>query len=230
MGAPSLGPTPQVHRSTIRTPSPSTFGASKPTVPVKRLAGTVLSPSKHFKNVSSDIDILAKIVGLSPGKVSKETRDEVVKDLFHPTKTKPMSTMARQRTDPELTPPKQSQDNRRPKTPQQSRQEQQHKAKMGNLEQTKKTIKCQQELQTEDFNPFGLLRRPTRSTFQAPDIKPLPKVPLERKRKTPEEIRAEVEKRLKDRKATAEQRRKDKETLKELQEVLDKTQEMYSID
>jgi hypothetical protein len=110
-----------------------------------------------------------------------------------------MSMVARTRTNPELHIPQQQKDGARSKTPTYDRAEQQTKDSFKSLKQAKTAIKAKQELEEEKA---GTSKRPLRSNFEAPPIKPLPRIPIERKqqdRKIIDEVKEQldaIEKRL----------------------------------
>jgi hypothetical protein len=207
----------QIRSQPIGGASAKASGPPKPTVATKKLARTVLQPNRHFKEVSNDIGLLARIVGLSPGKISQETKADLVGDLIHQAAALPMPKVARQRSNPELDVSKQPKGNQRPNTPQLDKQEQEEKQEMPSLQQTKRNIKKEKELQEEGLSPFAQAR-PTRSNFKAPPIGALPKNPIERKRqdqKTFKDIAAELQK-FKEQKA---KRDKEREELRKKEQL-----------
>jgi hypothetical protein len=135
---------------------------------------------------------LAQIVGLSPTSLSKQTKASLVGDLLAQAAKPSVPSLARQRSDPELVSPKQQQGHHRPTTPTNDAAEQKAKTSIKTMAQAKTLLKAKEELAKEGLNPFAELSRPTRSNFVAPPIQPLPKIPIERKKKkTAEEIEKE---------------------------------------
>jgi len=189
----------KVHQTTNTGATRKTSTTRPPTVPIKGLSGTILKPNRNFKEVSNDIQLLARIVGLSPGKISQETKAELVGDLINQAAEDaiPVSQMARQRSNPELNVTQQHEGHHRPTTPQFTKQERDQKEKVPNMQQTKRQIQKEQELREEGLLPFAGAVRPTRSNFSAPPIPPLPKNPIERKKqdqKTFKQVTEELQK------------------------------------
>jgi hypothetical protein len=199
MDQPATSKDEKIYQKTNTGATRTTGATRKPTVSTKGLANTILKPNRNFKEVSNDIKLLARIVGLSPNQISKETKVELVGDLINQAAQDaiPVPQMARQRSNPELNVAQQHEGHNRPTTPQLTKQERDQKEDTPNLEQTKRQIKKEQELREEGLLPFAGAVRPTRSNFSAPPIPPLPKNPIERKRqdqKTFKQLTEELEK------------------------------------
>ena len=139
---------------------------------------------------------MAELVGISPTQITKEARTELVGDIVENAMAGALPKMARTRTNPEIqaSRPKHldsTTENPRAKTPEHSPREAAQKSRIKNLEETKAKVRRDIELLRAGYAKNLLSvpdNRPTRSTYKAPDIPPLPSVPLERqKRKDPKD-------------------------------------------
>jgi hypothetical protein len=192
LGPSALSKNDPIHPTPVARTSTSTGATARTTLPTPKLSRAPVISDQEAKRRSNDIGLLAQIVGLSPTSLSKQTKASLIGDLVAQAARPSVPSLARQRSDPELASPKQSQGHPRPTTPTHDATEQQNKEAVKTMAQAKTILKAKEELAKEGLNPFAELSRPTRSTFVAPPIQPLPKIPIERKKKkTAEEIEKE---------------------------------------
>jgi hypothetical protein len=192
---------------TFRRAVPKAGPSAKPTIALKRLTSPISTVDRRSKEKPNNIELLAQIVGLSPGSLSKKAKQELVGQLLHEAHSDAMPALARPSSVPEPASSKQQPHHPRSKTPALDKREQQRKEAIQGVAQAQSLLKTEEELAQQ-----GLIR-PTRSTSRGPPIAPLPKLPLEyRKKMTPAE-RHKMEW-LESEKKLAEERRKEEERRK----------------
>jgi hypothetical protein len=168
---------------TFRPTVPKTGPTAKSTISLKRLTSPVSKPYRQTKGATNDIEVLARIVGLSSGALSKQAKQELVGQLVIEAATDAMPTLARPGSDPEPSNVEQQPPYTRSKTPALTKTEQAYKDRYQTVSQAQAILKAEEELAQEG------LTRPTRSTSRGPPIGTLPRVPIEyRKRMTAAEL------------------------------------------
>jgi hypothetical protein len=165
----------KVRQEPVRSAGTKTGATAKPSVTVKRLIKPVQPPHKDFKRTTSDIGLLAKIVGLSPSGLTQEDKSSLLGDLIYREARSPVSPLASPGSHSGLDLAQHEQAEARPKTPDIPTTIKW--ASYQNEQEAKKAIKKRQELQEKE--PQGA-SRPLRSNFQAKPILAPPKLSLER--------------------------------------------------
>ncbi|MGL6003312.1 DDE-type integrase/transposase/recombinase, partial [Aeromonas sobria] len=141
---------------------------------------------------SAGVKLMAELVGISPTKITKQARAELLGDIVGQAVAGALPKMARIRSNPNI---QRSPDHYvggasaapRAKTPELSPRETTRKSGIKTLEETKARIARENELIKAGHKGKFLSetdKKPTRSTYKAPDIPPLPSVPLERQKRT----------------------------------------------
>jgi len=150
---------------------PKAGPTAKPTIALKRLTSPISTVDRRSKKNSNNIEVLARIVGLSPGSLSKKAKQDLVGQLLHEAHSDAMPALARPGSVPEPASTKQQPHHPRSKTPALDKREQQRKEAFQGVAQAQSLLKTEEELAQQ-----GLVR-PTRSTSRGPPIAPLPKLP-----------------------------------------------------
>jgi transposase InsO family protein/ribonuclease HI len=176
MGASSSKKDDPLRSPTFRRAVPKAGPTAKPTIALKRLSSPLPKPHQPAKN-KNDIELLAQIVGLSPGSLSKQAKQELVGKLVIEAATDAMSTLARTGAHAKSSVPQQQPSRPRSKTPSLSRSEKEYKDKYQTVQQAQAVLETEKELAQAG------LTRPTRSKSRGPPITSLPRIPIEYKKR-----------------------------------------------
>jgi len=181
--APKGPPIGSPEKEVQRLPDPALAHQGRPKPSIK-------SP-KGAHQQSAGIKYMAELVGIAPTKIAKEARAELLGELVGQAMAAALPKMARVRTNPDL-----REDAHldvagagaaaRAKTPELSPREAACKGGIKGLEETKARIARETELIKAGHKGKFLSdpdKKPTRSTYKAPAIPPLPSVPLEHKKR-----------------------------------------------
>jgi hypothetical protein len=173
MGSSSTSKTETVHKEPLRTTGSATGTTSKPSVTTERLIKPIQPPNKKIEPKPSDIGLMARILGLAPSGITKETGQELVGELINRGATNAVSPLAPQGSHSGSTLATQQQVPSRPQSPDPASTIKW--AAYRNEEKAKKEIQERKSLEKEQPPP-----RPTRSNFTAKPILAPPKLSLER--------------------------------------------------
>jgi hypothetical protein len=176
MGASSSKKDDPLRSPTFRRTVPKAGPTAKPTIALKRLSSPLPKPHQPAKN-KNDIELLAQIVGLSPGSLSKQAKQELVGKLVIEAASDAMSTLARTGAHAKSHVPQQQPSRPRSKTPSLSRSEKEYKDKYQTVQQAQAVLETEKELAQAG------LTRPTRSKSRGPPITSLPRIPIEYKKR-----------------------------------------------
>ena len=190
----------------LRSTGATASGPAKPSVSIKRLSKTVHRPLPTTKPTSSGVGLLARIVGITPSGLTKETKGELLQDLLRTTKN-PVPVLAGASANPKPNVAEHGKTEARSNSPTLDVDAAIRYAAYKSEQEAKKELIKRQPQQKEATS------RPLRSNFQAPDIEPLPKTAIERKKKKEDEFQQAI-------KRVEENKNKTKELLSELNERL----------
>jgi len=167
----------KVHQKPISSTSAATGAIAKSSLASKGLTKPIQPPHREDTKRSSDIGLLARIVGLTPSGLTQQTKRDLVGEIIHTAARDAVPTLAPQGTITRPHSPKDEPHSIRPKTP--NLDDTVRWAAYRSQEEAKKTLEEREE-RKEKSTATASDTRPLRSNFAAKPILAPPKLSLER--------------------------------------------------